>query len=341
VFEAAQAHLHSLYSAVDGRRSEDGPDLVDPLLDLPWEDAFALNEDQLLDPFLDDDDAVLDRGTASEQPPAEERAAQVYRWGKRLSGVTWSPGGVISFVQYDKTLESRLRNKRFMEPIWRANGWDGTGSVIRHETRLRRDALRTLGLPIDVQGSLDDPWTFLEHLGDVWAYVVGQPPRDTATASNCATATSQVNVAWIRRVVPEADTNRSRWPTDPVWQLVQTAPFTDAAAKARRLIRREQHIHAVEQLDAGVYGYLISRTALLHPQGETFDVSMGLQGLMQSLTKIAAQPEKDFGDLVRRRRRKRGLPVARAGKILPFVAAQSAYDSAERIVVDTAAERLL
>ncbi len=76
----------------------------------------------------------------------------MYRWGKRLSGVTWSPGGAISFVQYDKTLEGRLRNKRFMEPIWRAAGWDGKASVIRHEARLRRDALRTLGLPAEIQG---------------------------------------------------------------------------------------------------------------------------------------------------------------------------------------------
>jgi hypothetical protein len=59
-------------------------------------------------------------------------------------------------------------------------------------------------------------------------------------------------VAWIRRLVPDADTNRSRWPTDPVWRLVQSAPFTDALTTARRLIRREQHVvHAVEQLDAG------------------------------------------------------------------------------------------
>jgi hypothetical protein len=36
------------------------------------------------------------------------------------------------------------------------------------------------------------------------------------------------------------------------------------------LMRREQHGHAVEQLDAGAYGYLVSRTALLYPKGETF-----------------------------------------------------------------------
>ncbi len=76
--------------------------------------------------------------------------------------------------------------------------------------------------------------------------------------------------------------------------------FIDVPTKARRLMRREQHVHAVEHLDAGAYGYLVSRTALLHPQGKTFDVSMGLRGLFQALTKIAAQPDKDFGELVRR-----------------------------------------
>jgi|GEM_PF-906008 len=341
VFEAAQADLHSLYAVVDGRRNEDEPDMIDPLLDLTWEDAFAPDEDEVVDPFLDEDeDRARGRRSTSESTPTEERSAQVHRWGKRLSGVTWSPGGAISFVQYDKTLESRLRNKRFMELIWRATGWDGTGSVIRHEARLRRDALRTLGLPANVQTSLDDPWTFLEHVGEVWAYTVGQAPR-TDDASSCAAAGSQVDVAWIRRVFPETDTNRSRWPTDPVWQVVQAAPFIEAPTKARRLMRREQRVHSVEQLDAGAYGYLVSRTALLHPKGETFDVSMGLRGLFQALTKIAAQPQKDFGELVRQRRRKRGLPVAPTGKILPFLPALGEGDPTATDGVDAAAEAVL
>ena len=86
----------------------------------------------------------------------------------------------------------------------------------------------------------------------------------------------------------------------------------------RRLMHREQHVHAVEQLDAGAYGYLVSRTALLHPKGETFDVSMGLRGLFDALTKIAAQADKVFGALVRQRRRKRGRAVASAGTVLPL-----------------------
>jgi hypothetical protein len=342
VFEAAQADLHTLYAVVDGRRTADGPDLVDPLLDFAWDDAFASDEDEVLDPFLvDDEDPALDRRNTLEPISAEEGSAQVYRWGKRLSGVTWSPGGAISFVQYDKVLEARLRNKRFMEPIWRAAGWDGTGAVIRHEARLRRDALRTLGLPTELQGSLDDPWMFLKHLNDVWGYVVGQTAHADDANMPCETSASQVDVAWIRRVIPVTDTNRSRLPTDPVWRLVQATPFTDAPMKTRRLMRREQHVQAVEQLDAGAYGYLVSRTALLHPHGETFDVSMGLRGLFHAITKIAAQPKKDFGELVRQRRRTRGLPVAPAGKILPFLPVHMSEDLEALKSVDLVAEAML
>jgi len=168
VFEAAQADLRSLYEVVDGHPNTEESDLADPLVDVAWEDAFAPDEDELLDPFLDDEDLPALGGRAAADPvAAEERSAQVYRWGKRLSGVTWSPGGAISFVQYDKTLESRLCNKRFMEPIWRAAGWDGKASVTRHEARPRREGVRTLGLPADMQGSLDDPWTMLAHVGDI------------------------------------------------------------------------------------------------------------------------------------------------------------------------------
>jgi len=68
---------------------------------------------------------------------------------------------------------------------------------------------------------------------------------------------------------------------------------------------------------------------------------MGLRGLIETLTKIAAEPEKDFGELVRQRRRKRGLPVAPAGKVLPFAPKRRQEDAAERAALDAAAEAVL
>ena len=88
---------------------------------------------------------------------------------------------------------------------------------------------------------------------EVWDYVVGRAPHADEVSANCAMSGSRVDVAWIRRVVPEADTNRSRWPTDPAWQLVQAAPFSEAPTNAHRLIRREQHVHADAVLHRGRY----------------------------------------------------------------------------------------
>jgi hypothetical protein len=56
------------------------------------------------------------------------------------------------------------------------------------------------------------------------------------------------------------------------------------------------------------------------------------------LTKIAAQPDKSFGEMVRQRRRKRGLPVSPIGKVLPFQPAWRNDHSVEEAAVDSAAE---
>ena len=74
-------------------------------------------------------------------------------------------------------------------------------------------ALRTLERPAETQGSLDDPWTLLDHVPEVWGYAVGQGLHDD-DGTACAMPASRVNGAWIRQVIPDADTNRSCWPTD-------------------------------------------------------------------------------------------------------------------------------
>jgi hypothetical protein len=67
---------------------------------------------------------------------------------------------------------------------------------------------------------------------------------------------------------------------------------------------------------------------------------MGLRGFFDALTKIAGQPDKDFGELVRQRRRKRGLPVA-AGKVLPFFPGLVSEALEQLKAVDAAAEVVL
>jgi len=150
------------------------------------------------------DDAFDSSGLAlaDEEPtPVEERAASVYRFGRRLSGMTFSPGGDVSMVLYDKVLHERLSGKRQMEPIWQAAGWRPGVPITRHEARLRRSAVRELGFLGEARSCLDDPWECLSHLTAIFAAVGGR-------VEECPEA---VDVAWIRRVLPdEGDANRSR-----------------------------------------------------------------------------------------------------------------------------------
>ena len=193
--------------------------------------------------------------------------------------MTFSPGGDVSMVLYDKVLQARLRGKRHMEPIWAAAGWTPGVSVTRNEARLRRKAVRELGLPHDLRPCLDDPWEFLAHQKDVFAAVVGR-------AEPCPEAT---DVAWIRRVVPdEHDTNQSRWPTDPAWKVVQSATFADAPAEARRLIRRKQRGADEVVLDGVQFGCLISRVANRHAEGGTWTLSQALRDALPDLEKVGA-----------------------------------------------------
>ena len=214
VYQAAKSEVEQLMRTIAGDEDE-GPEA----LTMDWE---ALYDDDAYDTFDPFDDLVSERERDVEPTPVEERAVTIDRFGKRVSGMTFSPGGDISMVLYDKVLQGRLRGKRHMEPIWQAAGWQLGISVTRNEARLRRKAVRELGLVGEVRACLDDPWECLTHLSAIFAAVVGH-------AEDCPDA---VDVAWVRRVIPqEDDSNRSRWPTD---SDVEGRAIGDVRRRARR-----------------------------------------------------------------------------------------------------------
>jgi hypothetical protein len=240
----------------------------------------------------------------------EDRAIVLNHWGKRLSGITWSPGGAIMMVLYDKVLEMRLHGKRHMELIWQANGWQPGEPVTRHEGRLRREALATLETMDGQRGQFDDPWDCLAHLPDLLAYMVGRPPNEEACLE-------ETNIAWIRRIVPQDDDiNRSRWPTDPIWQLVQGATFDEVPSTARRLIRQVTRSQNIDKRVKVLYGALVSCTALKHGDTGQLDISTALREVVPLLEEEMQRPGKNLGDLVRERRRHWALPLTQEDKIL-------------------------
>ncbi len=100
--------------------------------------------------------------------------------------------------------------------------------------------------------------------------------------------------------------------------MVQSATFADAPTEARRLIRRKQRGYDVKVLDHGQYGYLASRTAILHSNGGQWTLSRALGEALPQLEAVEREQGIDFGTLVRERRRQRGLPLPIAEKVLPF-----------------------
>jgi hypothetical protein len=301
-----------------------------------WEAQFAdIGDGDLfgVDPFAEDDlPQQVNAVDAALEEPLDDRNFTVYRYGKRYSGVSWSLGAPLAVVLYDKTLQARLTNRRHMEPIWAAHRLEPGERVTRCEVRVGRPILHDLRLPDTSPGAaqtvgaspFDDPWFCVEHLSDMWAMTVGQPREDCPDA---------VNVAWIRQVTPlEGDTNRSRWPTDPAWTVLQRAPFTPAPVAARRLIRRRQTSASVKVLVSGMGGYLVSEVARAHPNGGQYDISAAIGEVAPLLLREFEKPTKDFGELVRERRRRWGLSLPPAEKILPFRSTLERTEEAEDAV---------
>ncbi len=107
-----------------------------------------------------------------------------------------SHGSDISAQIYNKTVEIKKHRKAWFEPIWLANGWDGESEIWRLEIRLKRKKLADFGL--------NEAFDVLSKLEALWRYAT---------------------VEWLRFVDLSAceDSNRSRLPTHPVWELLQSA----------------------------------------------------------------------------------------------------------------------
>jgi len=320
VYDAARAEMARLLHEARPRAAA-GADLEweelpteDALYD--WEAEYGEDEELLLaDAFAEEGYAwdrtprAVKQAKAELEADAEQRAITSYTWGKRLSGVAFSPGGAVSFVMYRKDWEGRLKGKRHMEPLWQAAGWDGKEPVTRHEARLVREPIRELRAAASPDRALlDDPWQFLEEVPGIWARMVGR-------ADACPEA---VDVAWIRRVVPrEGESNRSRWDTDPTWRVVQAASFSPAPLTTRRLVRHMQQRHDVRTVDRGLLGLFKRREALTRADPAGRDLSLAMRDAVAALERELAARGEQFDEAVRRKRQDCGLPVPLAGTVLP------------------------
>lgn len=262
---------------------------------------------------------------------ADEQGAVVHLWGQRASGFAFSPGADLSAVWYDKLLEERQSGKWWMEAIHVAGGWQPHMDLTRVEVRFRRGALRELAAQVGAtpkgEGAdwFDDPWQCFDHLQDLWAYFVGLSPEADA-------APDVTHRGWMRLVMPDGqDSNRSRWPTDPLWELLQRARFHAEATPLP--LKRAPHVrHDLDLVDAELYGLLKLRAAL---RGEYLDItatlSQELRAFADHMEEVDAERGRDFAEEVREKARMLGKPVPlRAYSILaPTALSMQAGEVAE------------
>jgi hypothetical protein len=258
---------------------------------------------------LFDDDNGEDGGAQSEieqshaVAPVDESGAAVYLWGRRASGFAFAPGAALSAVIYDKALEERRSGKRWMEAIHVAGGWRTEMPLFRVEGRITREVLRDIaaGMNLAQGGWCDDPWLALDHLDDLWAYFVGLPPEHDH-------APDATHRGWLRLTLPRADHNRARWPTDPVWEVIQRARFSDHVPQT---FQRGKHVaHDLAQIDAELYGLLKLRSVLCDRQlDETLTLSLELRAFAERMDAVDLERQRDYYESVREKARMLGRAV--------------------------------
>jgi hypothetical protein len=209
---------------------------------------------------------------------------------------------------YNKSLELEKSGKDWFVDLWRAHGWsEDDGTVWRVEFSFKREALHELQQENTshetVFWGIEDAYELPERLPVLWAYAVGQVHGGPDGLPD----------GWLRCVVPSEDKNRSRWPTHPVWQLIQTA-FTrsmEVPPQFGKIVRKRWEEHNIEKGIEAVMGYLTSLAAWAGGElaEDGTDLSVVLHWLAMKGEAYLERVQWDFSAEVRRKRVKLGLQM--------------------------------
>jgi hypothetical protein len=215
---------------------------------------------------------------------------------------------------YEKTLEVSQSGKLWFLDLWRHNGWsEAVGKVWRVEFSFKREVLHELFLD-DVLHGIEDVYDLPQRLPLLWAYAAGQ----------VGGGPDEVPDGWLRCVLAPSgsDTNRSRWPTHPAWQVIQGAFQMDCARPVRfgRIVRKRWEDRNIEKGIEAVMGYLSSLAAWAGDDlaGEGIDLSLVLHWFYERGEAYLKRTKRDFSEEVQEKRLRMGLtapdePVVSAG----------------------------
>ena len=220
--------VHLFLMSIFGQYIIIQPSAIDLACDVVGLDFWSLQnvKEQFVTRAQLSDERPLDAQAVLDGPDAIKQ-----RWD-RLTGLPFGArAGALSALIYDKTHRIRYseKEKEWMCDIWSSTLdeqgnplwplkrdeqgnplWDGSSPVWRIEVRWRRPGLNELKGD-DFHG-LNDAYDLESKLPGLWCYAVGHPGGGADGLPD----------GWLRYVVPTEDTNRSRWPVHPDWEVIQS-----------------------------------------------------------------------------------------------------------------------
>ncbi|MFH7322615.1 hypothetical protein [Aeromicrobium sp. JJY06] len=192
--------------------------------------------------------------------------------GDDLETLYFGSGKPVLARLYDKTKETAAKGTDWWPDVWGPEYRRGE-QVWRVEFEINRAYLKDVGL--------SSPEEVLDAAGRLWVKLSGE---------------------WLTLRVPTEDSNRSRWPVSPVWEVVQAATFGDSAI-GHELVRSGQLRGDLRKLTPGAIGFMSSLAALIGARNEA--------EFREKLPAFVARDERvrgvSFADRVSVKRREYGV----------------------------------
>jgi hypothetical protein len=197
----------------------------------------------------------------------------------------------ISCGIYNKTLEIKQKSgKTWFYDLWRKHGWDETSDVWRVEFRFKREFLHQVGIE----------WAYdvLDEMKRLWEYAAGHVEGGDDGLPD----------GWLRYVLPNEDSNHSRWPVHSAWSVVQGAFTDDVDPGLGPLVRERIREKNVERGIAATIGYISTLATWLGGEyvDQDADVSLMLHWLSEAGPEYLESKQRDFLQEVRKKQKRYG-----------------------------------
>lgn len=171
----------------------------------------------------------MDQWAVQQWVTRARKKAAYWGTGDRFTGWMIGQGGDIQSRTYDKVLEiTEESHKTYLFALWQARGWKANDPVWRQEFQTNRNALKEL----QVRNVPD----LLANLDGLWHYFTEK---------------------WLRLTHLGTDSNKSRWQTHPLWEILSNVSWGDATQPALQRIRAS-NLPTDDRLFTAGLGYVAS-----------------------------------------------------------------------------------